>query len=349
MFFSRLRIWTNRAQPPRPRFGARRAPPFRPCGEELEDRCVPAVVFSENFDGVTTPALPAGWTSAATGAGAVNWSTSTTRFHTGSNSAFVPNGTNISDDRLTSPVIAIPNVAAALSFQHTFDFDSIVFPWDGGVLEISINAGAFADIVAAGGTFVAGGYNGTINSGGSNPLGNRQGWTISNAGGFGTFMNTIVDLPAAALGQNIQLRWREGSGSGFGRSGWYVDTVSIHTTVLRAMAGGPQSTMVTTPFPTNLQVRARDGASPVSGVLVTFTAPGAGASVTFPSGNTAITDVNGLVNVPVVANDQVGSYTVTANAAGYLSTSFSLSNTPVPTTTSMVSSASPAAGTAGHF
>ena len=34
--------------------------------------------------------------------------------------------------------------------------------FDGGVLEISIGGGAFQDILAAGGTFGVGGYNGTI-------------------------------------------------------------------------------------------------------------------------------------------------------------------------------------------
>ncbi|MBL0129938.1 MAG: hypothetical protein IPP43_01460 [Chitinophagaceae bacterium] len=35
---------------------------------------------------------------------------------------------------------------------------------DGGVLEISINGGAYQDILAAGGSFVAGGYSGDISA-----------------------------------------------------------------------------------------------------------------------------------------------------------------------------------------
>jgi hypothetical protein len=56
--------------------------------------------------------------------------------------------------------------------------------FDGGVLEISFDDGlTFQDIVAAGGTFVRGGYNGTISTCCGNPLAGRQAWT-GNSGGF---------------------------------------------------------------------------------------------------------------------------------------------------------------------
>jgi uncharacterized repeat protein (TIGR01451 family) len=92
-----------------------------------------------------------------------------------------------------------------------------------------------------------------------------------------------------------------------------------------ASAGTPQSTITNVNFATQLQVTLTESGRPVSGVTVTFTAPASGASATFPSGNTAVTDANGRASVTIKANTIAGSYSVTA-AAGPLSVSFSLTN-----------------------
>lgn len=87
--------------------------------------------------------------------------------------------------------------------------------------------------------------------------------------------------------------------------------------VILATGGTPQSTNVDTPFPNDLEATVLDADNePVPDVLVTFTAPGAGASGTFPLGNTATTDASGIASVPFTANSVVGSYTVVATAAG---------------------------------
>jgi hypothetical protein len=93
------------------------------------------------------------------------------------------------------------------------------------VLEISINGGAFADILAAGGSFVEGGYNGSITVT-DNVLTGRAAWT-GNSGGF---ITTTVVLPAASYGQNAQLRWRTAydTGTNPGGGGQRVDTISIY-------------------------------------------------------------------------------------------------------------------------
>src|SRR5205085_3376892 len=119
--------------------------------------------FSESFDNVVPPALPAGWTSSnPTGAGA--WVTTTNLPDTPPNDAFVNDQNGISDKALDTPTIAITSPFARLSFRNNYDTqaDAGGF-WDGGVLEVSINGGAFNDILAAGGKFVTGGYHATIN------------------------------------------------------------------------------------------------------------------------------------------------------------------------------------------
>ena len=180
-------------------------------------------VFSQNFDGVSAPALPAGWTSAITGSGTA-WATSTAQRDTLPNSVFAADPAVVTDNQLTSPSIAIGSANGQLTFRHDYNTETgQTTGYDGGVLEISINGGAFSDIVSAGGTFVSGGYNNTISPDFGNPLAGRSAWSGSSGG----FITTTVNLPPAAAGQNIRLRWRLGSDSSVGMTGWYVDTIAI--------------------------------------------------------------------------------------------------------------------------
>ena len=58
------------------------------------------------------------------------------------------------------------------------------------------------------------------------PLGGRAGWT----GDSGGYITTVAQLPAAANGQNIQLRWRFGADNNTAPAGggWDVDTVKVN-------------------------------------------------------------------------------------------------------------------------
>lgn len=88
---------------------------------------------------------------------------------------------------------------------------------------------------------------------------------------------------------------------------------------ITVIAGSGQTAAVLTAFATNLQVKVTDGSNnPLSGVVVTFTAPSSGASGTFAGGvTTATTNGSGIVTAPTfTANGIAGSYTVTASAAG---------------------------------
>ena len=82
----------------------------------------------------------------------------------------------VSDKRLDSPSIPITSPAAQLTFRQNYSFEGTTTFFDGGVLEISIGGGAFTDIITAGGTFVTGGYNATIDATHANPLGGRSAW-----------------------------------------------------------------------------------------------------------------------------------------------------------------------------
>jgi alpha-tubulin suppressor-like RCC1 family protein len=178
-----------------------------------------ATVFSQNFDGVTAPALPAGWATSASGAESA-WVTTTATSDTAPNSVFSPDPASIGVNELDSPAITLPSGQCQLTFRQSYNLEST---YDGGVLEIAIAGGAWTDILAAGGSFVSGGYVTTLSTFYSNPLAGRSAWT-GNTGGF---ITTVVNLPSAASGQTIQLRWRCGSDSSVSETGWYIDTVSV--------------------------------------------------------------------------------------------------------------------------
>jgi len=167
--------------------------------------------FAESFDTVTAPGLPAGWTAA--GSGVAAWRSSTTSADTPPNAAFAGNPSTASTNLLASPAIPIATSIAQLSFRHYFNTES---GFDGGMLEYSADGVAYQDVLAAGGRFLAGGYNGDIDFG-------TPAWT-GNSGGF---TNTIVSLPATAAGRNIRLRWRMSSDSSVSDVGWFVDTIRI--------------------------------------------------------------------------------------------------------------------------
>ncbi|HKP67812.1 MAG TPA: M36 family metallopeptidase [Pyrinomonadaceae bacterium] len=186
---------------------------------------VPVTTYTENFDGAVAPAFPAGWTAVSVQSG-ITFVNSTLNADTASNSAFALDPITVGGGTdLTSPSTAITSAAATVSFRNRYDTES---GWDGGALEISINGGAYQDIITAGGRFITNGYNGSLGAGANNPLANRQAWS-GNSGGYVT---TTVQLPAAAAGQNVQFKWRFGADdntAGQGPNpGWYVDTIRVN-------------------------------------------------------------------------------------------------------------------------
>jgi uncharacterized repeat protein (TIGR01451 family) len=190
----------------------------------------PVLALSENFDEVVAPALPSGWTTTAS-TGASVWVSSTAMHDTAPNAAFADESPSAGVEDLLSPLIPISTASAQLVFRNSYNTESdAVVPnsaYDGGVLEIQIGTNAFTDILSAGGTFLAGGYNQTIASStnNDNPLAGRQAW----GGNSGGFITTIVNLPRSAAGQVVQLKWRFAldSGNYYGGFGWYIDTISI--------------------------------------------------------------------------------------------------------------------------
>lgn len=183
----------------------------------------PIPVYAENFDGVTAPALPAGWTAVVSSGTPVPWTSTVSTADTAPNSVSAATSDSISDNLLVSPSLNIPASGAQLSFRHRWDLEE---EYDGGILEISIDGGSFSDIIAAGGTFLAGGYNDTISVGSGSPIAGSAAWTGYMDDGY---ITTRVSLPAAALGKTARFRWRLTSDISFSdpSAGWHIDNVML--------------------------------------------------------------------------------------------------------------------------
>ena len=241
----------------------------------------------ENFDGVTAPALPAGWTSTIVSGANANWTTSTTTPDAGANAVFATAVATAAETRLDSASFALPSgVTNQISFRHRWNLES---GFDGGALEIAIGAGAFSDILAAGGSFVSGGYNGTISSVDGNPLAGRAAWTGSPDAGYTT---TLVTLPTAASGQSVRVRFRLGSDSSVvaaGASVWRIDTLQRVAVSCVCTALAPTSIVVSAVSPVHRGQKSAVTATVTSGSgvptgSVWVTGAGASCNITLAAG-----------------------------------------------------------------
>lgn len=273
--------------------------------------------FSQNFDG-TSGQLPTGWSTITSSGQIAGWTLENTNSDTAPYAAYTPDSPIAGSNALFSPVIALSNGLNQLVFRNDYNLEP---EFDGGVLNISIGRGPFVDILAAGGSFVVGGYNGTItdvgdtNPGTASPVEGRQGWTASSDG----FITTIVDLPASASGSTAQFEWVCGTDKGNnailpGPSGWWIDSVAImQPTFDCTNCQIASATNVTIAFPTNHY----DIIANSSAVVVAGQGP-AGQTVTITdndSVNTNVTvDANGIYTGLVTLN--YGTNILTASVGG---------------------------------
>jgi hypothetical protein len=194
--------------------------------------------LTENFDGVTAPALPAGWVSAFTNGDGdctvggplctlgSDWTTtSTAPVDTAPNAAFHNDPSCVTNNTLDTPNINITSTSAQVTFRNNFNLEDT---FDGAVLEVSspnINGGAFTDITnaAVGGSFVTGGYTDTISTQFLSPIAGRQAWS-GNSGGF---ITTTANLGPNVAGQTIKLRFRFASDCSVAGTAWRIDTLRV--------------------------------------------------------------------------------------------------------------------------
>ncbi|MBK7210698.1 MAG: S8 family serine peptidase [Xanthomonadales bacterium] len=300
----------------------------------------------ENFDGVTTPALPGGWTFTNVD-GTGTWATVTTAADSAPNAAYTQNLGALGERLLVSPAFA-PGAGSTVSFRNRYNMES---GWDGGVLEISVNGGAYQDIIAAGGSFASGGYSGTISASSNPALAGRAAWTGSSVGAFVT-SNAI--LPASAAGQPVRLRWRmaeDGSFSATAPNGWWVDTVTCGTappTVTKTFA--PAVTEVGTPSTLTISLSHPASVATLTANLVDVfpanlvIAPTPNAATTCPAGS--VTAVAGSGSVTLGTGAQIPTTGCTITVDVYSATTGYYTNTIPAGALQTDTGNSPAAATA---
>jgi Fungalysin metallopeptidase (M36)/Bacterial Ig-like domain (group 3) len=281
-------------------------------GQETKTFTIPTgqAVLSplESFDGVTAPALPAGWTTSISGA-ATPFVTSTTASDTAPNAVSTTLAATTGTAQLLSPTIAIPATGKnQLSFRHSFNSE---FEWDGAIVAISINGGSFFDILDAGGSFETGGYTFGLTSaadGNTNTtLRSRAAWT-GNSGGF---ITSTINLPTAAAGQSIRLLFIAGSDSAFTPVGahWRIDSISlINSYVCASVATTTTVAAATVQYSDQVTLSATVGsacASPSGSVQ--FSVNGN------PVGGPVPVNGPGTVTLPATVTLASGSYPIAAS------------------------------------
>ena len=193
------------------------------------------LAVAQNFDRAQFGFLPPRWTRSSETMSQIivprAWGASTARAQSAPKSMFSPDPNQQGVNELVSPVFLVTSADARLTFRNWYELETTFLRnrlYDGSVLEIRIGAGAWQDILAAGGSFVSGGYDGTIDSCCQNPLGGRLGWSgRSGVNQTSEWITTAVRLPASAAGQHVQFRFRVGTDIGGFREGQYLDDLVV--------------------------------------------------------------------------------------------------------------------------
>jgi serine protease AprX len=215
-------------------------------------QCLPCTLRTgtENFDGVTPPALPPGWTASNAQGPPPLWETSNSGVpippaYSPPNAAYIDDPAVVSDKRLDLPNLIFFEVfSARLTFRHNFNLEASesdpALGYDGGVLEISTDGGNTFQYVPST-AFLMGGYNRTISTDRGSPIAGRQAWSGNSEG----FITSVVNLPFGFL--DGTLRWRMASDTSGSNEGWRVDDVNLTFCQGPPCTPTPTATVTATP------------------------------------------------------------------------------------------------------
>lgn len=129
---------------------------------------------------------------------------------------------DFSDQRLTSPVINVPDTlnAPVLRFQIERDIeDSTGGCFDGGILEASIDGGAFVQVPDS--ALITDPYNGVVSDAWGNPIAGQMAWCDAQP-----YTASLVDISAYA-GHDVQFRFRLATDTSVGAPGWHIDDIVV--------------------------------------------------------------------------------------------------------------------------
>lgn len=188
----------------------------------------PNVVFFDDIEGDLS-----GWDTPVAPVGSNTWATSSAQSFAGT--AWFGQDVAVSSDQyLVSPSIDLPAIDQSPISLSYWNFQEMETDsgsgsnacWDGGLLEISVNGGAFTQVSNT--ELIGDPYNGQITSNPASPISGLQAWCASSlvpAAGDQADIS-IVDLDNYA-GQTVQFRFRLGTDNAVGAEGWYLDNLTV--------------------------------------------------------------------------------------------------------------------------
>lgn len=203
----------------------------------------PNIVYQYGFESGA-----AGWLLGPGGSGTNSWALSTSAPHSGTSHYRANDPASVTDQRLISPSVVLPTGQnpIVLKFWHVPNMEpNGAACYDGGILEVSTNAGGtWTQVPAA--SILVGGYTGAVSTCCTNPIGGLSAWC-----GTSTYFQSVADISSYA-GQTAQFRMRVGTDSSVAGTGWDVDDVVVQSCTSGATPT-PTATPTNTPTatPTN--------------------------------------------------------------------------------------------------
>jgi hypothetical protein len=180
-----------------------------------------AIVLPVNDNRETTTV--GGLAPAVVTAGGNNaWAATTTRAYSGTTSWAAGDPSAASDVTLTSAAFT-PTAFSLLSFYHFFSTESL---YDGGMVSISVNNGAWQDAAAY---FLQNGYNSTFATGTTSAGKPCFSGVSSELSGTAAFQQSVLNLSSFS-GQSIRVRFQFQSDAfnDYGAlPGWFIDDVQV--------------------------------------------------------------------------------------------------------------------------
>ncbi len=179
----------------------------------------PNIIYEEDFESGN-----GGWVSS--GVGANTWTYGATNGN-GNGGWHVDDVPIVAEQLLSSPPITLPVGATELTFQfwnYQEIEDKSTGCYDGGILEISTDDGKNWSQINVG--LLTDSYDGVIDSGYGNPLGNFEGW----CGNPQPWLNSVVDI-ASYAGDTVNFRFSLGTDEDIGKYGWDIDDVKIQSCI----------------------------------------------------------------------------------------------------------------------
>lgn len=131
-----------------------------------------------------------------------------------------------SDTSIVTPALVVhPTDPFVVAFQHRYRFEvDMGALWDGGLLEISVDGGAFVDVSA----YVDPGYDGMITNepDAESPIIGRAVYGGQSAS-YPALEPVTLDFGTALAGKTVRLRFRIGTDVAAGDEGWRIDDLAV--------------------------------------------------------------------------------------------------------------------------